>query len=661
VIVNLPGKPTGVVVPVCALVEMMLGNITHWDDPKLRATFDGTTAPHKPVRIIARSGRSGTIEVFTEGLAREDRNCNGGVQRVQAGSTWLLKADSVHSSADAALVETIETPYSITIVSKSTAQQLLLPEATLLYPNGAEASTDTAIVVAALEAANYDPATNVVAFVRRDGVYPFIGVTYFAYHAANDQAGVDCVNVKRATDFMMWCLLDSSAKAQTAREGSVAVPMKFVDAEMPTLRSVTCNGNRLYPEAAADDAVPAWLIAIICVLVVIVVAAAAGMSVLTKGDARDVKNAPKEGQVTLLFTDIQDSTKLWSNCPASMSAALEVHHMIIRDAIQRHKAYEVKTVGDCFMIACGKVEAGVQLAVDVQHALQATRFPAALSECYAVEDAFVEVDDDPQRLAELDPVWNGLRVRIGIHTGHPECCLDVVTKGYDYYGNDVNISARVESVARGGQVLCTKPVAEAVANLFKVQDMGAIELKGVAGLTPIFNIVCPDITARAFNAYTVVTVDDTSTGRRSIDAGSEFGGMEDSSRSSNARKSTMMSTASLAVDAELDRFAFVRDGTMSLDVARVLLETMVAHYDGLFKVLRGPKRTKIVAELCTGWRVQTASTKGDAKDDSTTRLALKVMPLVVSKSAQFAGRGQAMSFSGRPSEDGMLMSSVNMT
>ena len=63
--------------------------------------------------------------------------------------------------------------------------------------------------------------------------------------------------------------------------------------------------------------------------------------------------APKDSAqpVAIAFTDIQSSTALWAECPAEMSAALDLHNTIIRQCIAAHKGYEVKTIGDSFMVA----------------------------------------------------------------------------------------------------------------------------------------------------------------------------------------------------------------------------------------------------------------------------------------------------------------------
>lgn len=43
-------------------------------------------------------------------------------------------------------------------------------------------------------------------------------------------------------------------------------------------------------------------------------------------DVRDVKNAPKEGNVAIVFTDIESSTALWGDVPQEMSESLSLHH-----------------------------------------------------------------------------------------------------------------------------------------------------------------------------------------------------------------------------------------------------------------------------------------------------------------------------------------------
>ena len=99
------------------------------------------------------------------------------------------------------------------------------------------------------------------------------------------------------------------------------------------------------------------------------VAGAAVYFSLTSG--RDNKSAPKDASkpFTIVFTDIQSSTALWARAPQAMSEAVDQHHRIVRRCVRRHSGYEVKTVGDCFMVAFCDVEKAVSFSLDVQTSL----------------------------------------------------------------------------------------------------------------------------------------------------------------------------------------------------------------------------------------------------------------------------------------------------
>ena len=57
------------------------------------------------------------------------------------------------------------------------------------------------------------------------------------------------------------------------------------------------------------------------------------------------------GTVTLLFTDIEGSTKLWESHAAAMGAALARHDALLRQCIDDHDGHVFKTGGDAFCAA----------------------------------------------------------------------------------------------------------------------------------------------------------------------------------------------------------------------------------------------------------------------------------------------------------------------
>jgi class 3 adenylate cyclase len=260
------------------------------------------------------------------------------------------------------------------------------------------------------------------------------------------------------------------------------------------------------PTTESSNAVAIAVPVAASLVVLVVCGAVAAWWFRVHRDVRDVDNAPKAAPLTLMFTDIQSSTRLWSVAPASMAAALDAHHQLIRKCLVRHGGYEVKTVGDSFMIAVREASAAVAIAVDIQREFQRYRFPRAIRAIYeATDEGIDEIDDDPEALDDLHPLWNGLRVRVGIHTGDAGIVFDEVSKGYDYYGPHVNVAARVEASACGGQIHATEA---ALANLPTREDvvyvhLGARELRGVSDPVVLWEIIPTELRARDFSAQKV--------------------------------------------------------------------------------------------------------------------------------------------------------------
>ncbi|KAF8293195.1 putative receptor-type adenylate cyclase [Trypanosoma cruzi] len=181
---------------------------------------------------------------------------------------------------------------------------------------------------------------------------------------------------------------------------------------------------------------------------------------------RDNANAPKERlhPVTIVFTDIESSTLLWAECPEVMPDAVATHHHLIRSLMARYHCYELKTIGDSFMIACKRVFAAVQIVREPQRVfLQQDWGTSVIDDAYhmfeggrAGEDGEYEPPTARLNAAVYRQYWGGLRVRVGVCTGLCDIRRDEVTKGFDCYGETSNTAARTESVGNGGQLLLTR-------------------------------------------------------------------------------------------------------------------------------------------------------------------------------------------------------------
>lgn len=84
----------------------------------------------------------------------------------------------------------------------------------------------------------------------------------------------------------------------------------------------------------------------------------------------------KSSTVTIMFTDIEGSTALNKKLgDLAWNAIRREHNEIIRQQIRLHHGWEVKTVGDSFMVSFTSAEQGIQCAISVQRALRAWNPP----------------------------------------------------------------------------------------------------------------------------------------------------------------------------------------------------------------------------------------------------------------------------------------------
>jgi predicted ATPase/class 3 adenylate cyclase len=164
------------------------------------------------------------------------------------------------------------------------------------------------------------------------------------------------------------------------------------------------------------------------------------------------------GTVTLLFTDVEGSTRLWETEPEQMARALRRHDELLRTAIGEAGGYVFKTVGDAFCAAFATPQAALEAVLAAQRALGAQTWPTR----------------------------RPLRVRMGLHTGVCE------ERDNDYFGPVVNRAARLEAVAHGGQVLVSGATAELLSESLPegvtLRDLGLHRLKDLGRPERVFQL-----------------------------------------------------------------------------------------------------------------------------------------------------------------------------
>eukprot|EP01062_Namystynia_karyoxenos_P013253 TRINITY_DN14781_c0_g1_i1.p1 TRINITY_DN14781_c0_g1~~TRINITY_DN14781_c0_g1_i1.p1 ORF type:complete len:856 (+),score=207.59 TRINITY_DN14781_c0_g1_i1:278-2569(+) len=205
-----------------------------------------------------------------------------------------------------------------------------------------------------------------------------------------------------------------------------------------------------------------------------------------------------KGFASLCFTDIQSSTELWEQHPQGMYEALQTHNKVMRRTAATSGGYEVKTIGDAFMLCFATAEGSCRFALDAQRQLLQQHWPPDIMQhelCYPVAD--------PRR-PEVQ-LFSGLRVRMGVNCGNVRVQRNPITGRYDYFGRTVNVAARVEAaVKQGGLVGVTDAVLVALgpdglAELGSphVTALGYKELKGVQEHMLLHVMLPAELAARA--------------------------------------------------------------------------------------------------------------------------------------------------------------------
>ena len=170
------------------------------------------------------------------------------------------------------------------------------------------------------------------------------------------------------------------------------------------------------------------------------------------------------GTVTFLFTDIEDSTRLWQEHPHAMQTSLARHHAILRQAIKAHNGHVFQIIGDAFCAAFGQAPDALAAALNAQRALH----------------------------AEIWKKTGPLRVRMGLHSGVAEI------RGDEYLSCLTLVRVqRVMSAGHGGQTLLSPTTAELVRHQLPsgtlLRDLGKQRLRGLIQLERIFQVIVPDL------------------------------------------------------------------------------------------------------------------------------------------------------------------------
>ncbi|MFY9915911.1 MAG: adenylate/guanylate cyclase domain-containing protein [Nocardioidaceae bacterium] len=167
---------------------------------------------------------------------------------------------------------------------------------------------------------------------------------------------------------------------------------------------------------------------------------------------------PPSRTVTMLFSDIESSTRLLQRLGGRYRQALDEQRRILRGAWSRWDGQEMGTEGDSFFVVFDVARNAVSAAAEAQRELAATSWP------------------DGAQVA----------VRMGLHTGEP------ILHDGGFVGIDVHRAARIAAAANGGQVLLSdsteRLVRGGLPDELGLLDLGSHRLKDLDGHEHLYQL-----------------------------------------------------------------------------------------------------------------------------------------------------------------------------
>ena len=190
-----------------------------------------------------------------------------------------------------------------------------------------------------------------------------------------------------------------------------------------------------------------------------------------ESDTLSLRESLAISQVCIMFTDIKGSTELYDRLGDSTAYGLVRDHFdVLFAAVEKNHGVIVKTIGDSVMASFRSPSDGVAAALDIRRAF----------------DAFNRREN----------LRGEVIVKIGLHAG--ATIMVNLNNRLDYFGQVVNMAARIQGTADGGQIVISSEVRadrDAVARMkgaVKALRRRVENLKGIAAAQVTFRLEFPD-------------------------------------------------------------------------------------------------------------------------------------------------------------------------
>ena len=184
---------------------------------------------------------------------------------------------------------------------------------------------------------------------------------------------------------------------------------------------------------------------------------------------------PRSHKATIQFSDIRGFTRMSENVnPQAIAAFLNDHYFTpMGEIAHNHNGTLDKHIGDSIMVVYG---------TPIDHADDAVR---------AVQSA-VEMQKAAHRIDARLRQKNGLRLQIGIGIATGQVFSGIFgslrKKEFTSIGMPVNIAARLQALAKGGEIMICENTYQSLAGSFDAQALPPVSVKGISKPINIYQV-----------------------------------------------------------------------------------------------------------------------------------------------------------------------------
>jgi class 3 adenylate cyclase len=149
-------------------------------------------------------------------------------------------------------------------------------------------------------------------------------------------------------------------------------------------------------------------------------------------DVLSVEESLDVNRVTLLFTDIKDSTRMYSRYgDATSYRIVRDHFKTLFNEVEKNGGVVVKTIGDAVMASFLRPSDGMRAALGAFEAFQKITW---------------------------DALGGGLEIKMGLHSGG--VIVVNLNDRVDYFGNAVNLAARIQGTAENHMICFSQEILD---------------------------------------------------------------------------------------------------------------------------------------------------------------------------------------------------------